>query len=175
MHMFLVRSLSIVMSATIALLIDTSPGHALGIFGTQTDTFCQSYNGTTPYADQSCALYHVNGVPPALNSTGTLFNNNGFAPSAAMCPVKNTAPVANAGPNQAVALGTTVTLNGTASSDVDGSPMTYLWSFVSVPAGSGATLANPTTAKPTFLVDKAGQYVVQLVVNDGIVNSTPQL
>ena len=169
----LFRFLLVLLVAKILFAVDATPSHALGIYGSQTDTFCQAYNGTTPYADQSCALCHVNGVPPALNSTGTLFKNNGFAPSAAMCPVKNTAPVANAGPNQTVALGTTVTLNGTASSDVDGNPLTYLWSFVSVPAGSGATLANPTTAKPTFLVDKAGQYVVQLVVNDGIVNSLP--
>lgn len=169
----LFRFLLVLLVAKILIAVDATPSHALGIYGSQTDTFCQAYNGTTPYADQSCALCHVNGVPPALNSTGTLFKNNGFAPSAAMCPVKNTAPVANAGPNQTLALGTTVTLNGTASSDVDGNPLTYLWAFVSVPAGSGATLANPTTAKPTFLVDKAGQYVVQLVVNDGIVNSLP--
>jgi hypothetical protein len=96
MKTFLVRSLSIVISASLALLVDASPGHALGIFGTHVDTFCQSYNGTTPFADQSCAPCHVNGVPPASNSTGIIFKNNGFAPSAAMCPVKNTAPVANA-------------------------------------------------------------------------------
>lgn len=173
MNTFLARSLSVVMCATVALLVDSSPSHALGSFGPGVDTFCQAYNGTTPYADQSCALCHVNGVPPALNSTGTLYKNNGFAPSAAMCPVKNTAPVANAGPNQTVAVGTTVTLNGSGSSDIDGNPLTYQWSFVSVPTGSGATLSNPTNVKPTFLADKPGQYVVQLIVNDGIVNSTP--
>lgn len=173
MNTFLARSLSVVMCATVALLVDSSPSHALGSFGPGVDTFCQAYNGTTPYADQSCALCHVNGVPPALNSTGTLYKNNGFAPSAAMCPVKNTAPVANAGPNQTVAVGTTVTLNGSGSSDIDGNPLTYQWSFVSVPTGSGATLSNPTNVKPTFLADKPGQYVVQFIVNDGIVNSTP--
>ena len=169
----LFRFLLVLLVAKGLVAVDATPSHALGLFGTQTDTFCQSYNGTTPYADQSCALCHVNGVPPALNSTGTTFKNNGFAPSAAMCPVKNTAPVANAGPNQTVALGTTVTLDGTASSDVDGNPLTYQWSFVSQPAGSGATLANPTTAKPTFLAGMAGQYVIQLIVNDGLVNSLP--
>ena len=93
----LFRFLLVLLVAKGLIAVDATPSHALGSFGTQTDTFCQSYNGTTPYADQSCALCHVNGVPPALNSTGTLFKNNGFAPSAAMCPVKNTAPVANAG------------------------------------------------------------------------------
>jgi hypothetical protein len=169
----LFRLLLVLLLAKILVAVDATPSHALGSFGPGVDTFCQAYNGTTPYADQSCALCHVNGVPPALNSTGTLYKNNGFTATAAMCPVKNTAPLANAGPNQTVALGTTVTLNGTASSDVDGNLLTYHWSFVSVPAGSGATLANPTMAKPTFLADKPGQYVSQLIVNDGIVNSTP--
>ena len=169
----LFRLLLVLLVAKSLVAVDATPSHALGLYGTQTDTFCQSYNGTTPYADQSCALCHVNGVPPALNSTGTTFKNNGFAPSAAMCPVKNTAPVANAGPNQTVGLGTTVTLDGTASSDVDGNPLTYQWAFGSKPTGSSATLANPATAKPTFLADKAGQYVVQLIVNDGLVNSLP--
>jgi len=156
-----------------ALVLHVSPVFALGSFGPGVDTFCQAYNGTTPYADQSCALCHVNGVPPALNSIGTIYKNNGFKPSAEMCPVTNTPPVANAGPNQTVALGTTVTLNGTASSDIDGNPLTYQWSFTTIPTGSGATLSGSSTAKPTFLTDKAGQYVVQLIVNDGIVNSPP--
>jgi len=34
-------------------------------------------------------------------------------------------------------------------------------------------LTNPTTAQPTFVADTAGDYVVQLIVNDGQVNSTP--
>ncbi|HLZ33513.1 MAG TPA: PKD domain-containing protein [Nitrospira sp.] len=85
----------------------------------------------------------------------------------------NTAPVANAGPNQTVAVGATVTLDGSGSTDAEGNPLAYQWSFVSVPTGSAATFSNPTAAKPTFVADKAGQYVAQLVVNDGTVNSLP--
>lgn len=171
MKTFLTRSLTIFTIAAIAIIVDASPGHAIGSFGTSVDKFCQTYNGTTPYADQGCALCHVNGVPPALNNTGTLYKNSGA--TSAMCPVTNTPPVANAGPNQTVLLGTTVILDGTASSDIDGNSLSYKWSFTSIPTGSGATLANSTTAKPTFLADKAGQYTVQLVVNDGSVNSAP--
>jgi hypothetical protein len=85
----------------------------------------------------------------------------------------NLAPVANAGPDQAVNVGQTVTLNGSGSNDPNGDPLTYSWSFVSRPAGSGAVLTNATAAQPTFVADAAGEYVVQLIVNDGQVNSAP--
>ena len=87
--------------------------------------------------------------------------------------VANRPPTANAGPNQTVNVGVTVTLDGTGSSDLDGNPLTYSWSFVSRPAGSAATLTNPTAARPTFVADAAGQFVVRLTVNDGSVNSAP--
>lgn len=84
----------------------------------------------------------------------------------------NSAPVANAGTNQNVATGSTVTLNGSASSDADGDLLTYSWSFTSVPTGSSATLSSTTAASPTFTADVDGSYVVSLTVNDGTVNST---
>jgi len=88
-------------------------------------------------------------------------------------PVVNQPPVANAGPDQAVLVGDTVTLNGTASSDPENDTLAYRWSLTSVPAGSGATLADATAATPTFVADIAGGYVVQLIVNDGEFDSSP--
>jgi len=85
----------------------------------------------------------------------------------------NHPPTANAGPDQAVTTGSTVHLNGAGSSDPDGNPLTYAWSFVSVPAGSAAALSNAAVVNPTFAADMPGTYVVQLIVNDGLVNSAP--
>ena len=85
----------------------------------------------------------------------------------------NTPPVANAGPDQTAFVTQTVTLDGSKSSDVDGDPLTFFWSFVSRPAGSSATLSDPTAVKPAFIVDAEGTYVVQLVVNDGFEDSAP--
>ena len=81
--------------------------------------------------------------------------------------------MANAGPDTTALIGATVTLNGAASSDVDGDPLTFAWSFVSRPDGSGATLSDPSSATPVIAIDVFGVYVVQLVVNDGTVDSTP--
>jgi hypothetical protein len=85
----------------------------------------------------------------------------------------NRAPIANAGADQSVAVGDTVLLNGSGSSDADGDPLTHQWSFLSRPAGSSATLLAATTAAPSFLADRAGNYVVQLIVRDGTLNSAP--
>ena len=85
----------------------------------------------------------------------------------------NTAPVANAGPDQNVDVDDLVTLTGAGSSDANGNPLTYAWTLTTVPEGSTATLTGATTVSPTFTADLAGTYVASLVVNDGTVNSAP--
>src|SRR5205823_1300125 len=85
----------------------------------------------------------------------------------------NSAPVANAGPNQTTAINALVTLNGSSSSDMDGDPLTYAWSMISRPANSVAVLMAANTVSPVFIADKPGTYIVQLFVNDGKVNSLP--
>lgn len=85
----------------------------------------------------------------------------------------NDAPVANAGPDQNVAVDDVVTLTGAGSFDVNGNPLTYAWTLTTKPGGSTATLTGATTVSPTFTADLAGTYVASLVVNDGTVNSAP--
>ena len=83
----------------------------------------------------------------------------------------NAAPVANAGAAQNVVAGSTVTLNGAASSDANRDALTYAWTLTSKPPGSAAALTNATAVAPTFVADRAGTYVATLVVNDGKLNS----
>ncbi len=96
----------------------------------------------------------------------------------------NNAPVANAGLSRAVDELTpapafapvTVTLDGSASFDADGHPMTFQWRQTS---GPPVTLSDVTARQPTFtapLVARAAspaQLVFQLNVFDGTVASAP--
>jgi len=94
-------------------------------------------------------------------------------PSQVTISSENLPPVANAGTSQSSVVGEAVSLDGSASHDPDGDPITYQWSFVSVPSGSVAAIVSPTSAVTSFVPDLAGTYVVQLIVNDGFVNSQP--
>ncbi|MCK6371669.1 MAG: PKD domain-containing protein, partial [Gammaproteobacteria bacterium] len=85
----------------------------------------------------------------------------------------NSRPVANAGRDEPGYTGILLQLDGSASVDPDGQPLSFSWSFVSRPAGSTATLADATTVRPSFTPDVTGDYEVQLVVSDGSVSSTP--
>jgi ribosomal protein L14 len=82
------------------------------------------------------------------------------APAAANKP-----PVANAGSDIGLILPiTSTTLNGTASSDPDGTISSYSWTNISGP--SIAVIVNANTATPTVSDLTAGQYVFQLTVTD---------
>jgi len=109
--------------------------------------------------DQTCTVTNGSGTINGANITVTVACNN------------NTAPIANAGPDQTVRTGDTVTLDGSASSDANGDSLTYSWTLVSIPTGSAAALSNAATVNPTFIADVAGSYEIRLIVNDGTTDS----
>ncbi len=81
----------------------------------------------------------------------------------------NQIPTAIAGADQSVAEGTLVKLDGSLSSDPDGSPLTYKWT-----APAGISLSSNASSKPTFTAPNVSQpttYTISLVVNDGLADS----
>lgn len=86
----------------------------------------------------------------------------------------NAAPVAEAGPDQAVvAVNSRVTLDGRQSYDEDGDLLTYAWRLSQVPPGSIAALDNPSSEQPGFVADLYGNYVAELIVSDSWAASRP--
>ena len=95
---------------------------------------------------------------------GLVIQINGEAPSS----TANHPPVSNAGPDQTVEVGETVTLDGRGCSDPDGDVLSYRWI---VPAG--ITLSSKTNIQPRFAATTAGVYTLALVSNDGEIDSAP--
>ena len=87
--------------------------------------------------------------------------------------VTNSVPIADAGVNQNVQVGTTITLDGTASTDANSDTLSYKWAMIGRPATSTASLTSTSSPYPKFTADVMGIYTVTLVVNDGMVDSTP--
>ncbi len=106
-------------------------------------------------------------IPAVLGLTAC--GGGGSSPVNPPPPVSNTLPVANAGANQTVLVGTVVTLDGSKSAPT---PLNYSWSFTS-PTANKPILDITDPVKPTFTASVAGVYVISLVVNDGKVASLP--
>lgn len=100
-------------------------------------------------------------------------NNNDSSIGNTGAITTNTLPVANAGNDQSIDLGAIVTLDASTSSDADGDSLTYHWSISSAPSSSIANLSVDSGVSINFTPDFSGNYVIQLVVNDGTGDSAP--
>src|SRR6185369_11486575 len=65
----------------------------------------------------------------------------------------NQVPIANAGADRVISVGIRETISGGASSDPDGSALTYRWALVSKPAGSTVVLSGVTARDASLVPD----------------------
>ncbi len=90
-------------------------------------------------------------------------------------PAPDQQPVAEAGNSVTVDTGETAFLNGVNSFDPEGDPLTYHWSFSSLPASSllddADIVQSPSSPEASFTPDRDGRYDVALTVNDGNLDS----
>jgi len=75
-------------------------------------------------------------------------------------------------------IGSIIQLDGRGSFDPDGTTVRHSWRFVQLPIGSALTDTSFRDIRPngtavSFIPDKTGQYVVELIVNDGELDSDP--
>lgn len=85
--------------------------------------------------------------------------------------IPNTAPIANAGVDKNITIGTSILLDGSKSSDIDGDTLTYDWTILSQPIGSNIVLSDTSIVNPAFTPVTPGEYSFSLVVNDGKIDS----
>jgi hypothetical protein len=85
-------------------------------------------------------------------------------------PEVNHRPIARAGSDRTVVLGTEVQLDGTRSADPDGDVLTYQWVQT---AGPQVALDNERSPRPTFTPTRPGFVRLALTVTDGQVTSMP--
>ena len=85
----------------------------------------------------------------------------------------NSAPVADVGPDTMGVIGQTIDLDGSLSSDIDLDTLSYSWSLLTAPAGSAALIENDDQMMANLTPDVTGDYVAQLIVNDGCLDSDP--
>ncbi len=76
----------------------------------------------------------------------------------------NSAPIANAGLDQTVVIGSTINLDGRLSIDPDGDIITFAWTLIDP---QEQTLTNPHANIATFAPTQTGIWEVELQVSDG--------
>lgn len=109
-------------------------------------------------------------TPPSCGSPFTLTADTTCT---ATFNLANRPPVADAGPDQTVRLGSLVTLDGGKSADPDSGPSSSLSFAWTRTAGPNVALTGTNSAKPTFTPTVKGAYTFSLTVNDGAANSAP--
>ncbi|HET6590458.1 MAG TPA: hypothetical protein VFG45_09860 [Candidatus Nitrosocosmicus sp.] len=133
--------------------------------------------------NEAVGTTNVGGIPISLLFNP--YNNNIYVANfesgnvnvVGIIPPPTIEPTADAGPDQSVKSNDIVQLNGSNSSDHNGSSLSYLWTQVS---GQPVELSDSTTSNPTFTAPEVNDYTdltFQLIVTnaEGIVSEPDEV
>jgi hypothetical protein len=124
-----------------------------------------------PSVASPCFVADFNGTYKAALMVSDI--NNTSSSDTVIVSFDNVCPVANAGGNIAAIIGDTIYLDGSQSYDANNDHLSYRWAFGSQPTQSSAMIFNADSSKCWFVLDVSGEYIVNLIVNDGMLNSNP--
>ncbi len=120
--------------------------------------------------------YHGSSQGYGLNSVDFASNRRGYAVGMYLSAVQytgtNSPPTADAGADQTVAADTSVTLDGSGSSDPDNDTLLFKWTQLDGP--HSVTISDAFAAQPTFTATDPGAYVFSLDVSDGEFTDTAE-
>jgi hypothetical protein len=71
--------------------------------------------------------------------------------------------------------GGTSALRSNGASGAEGDALPFAWALLTRPSGSQATVMNSTSVNPVLVVDRPGTYMVQCTVDDGQMDSLPDV
>ncbi len=181
-------SLPIGSNSTISVSLRNSGGNAAGcagVFVRFTTTF-GTLSNTSNVLTNSSGIASVTLTSPVVGSalvSASITTNNATgapgvgSPQTVVFTSANTAPTANAGPDQSVASAASVSLTGAGSSDPEGGALSYAWNQTggTPVALSGASTVAPSFTAPTLVAgDPAAVLVFSLTVTDPLgASSTP--
>jgi mono/diheme cytochrome c family protein len=106
-------------------------------------------------------------TPSEYSTLATWLQGLGYTTFSGSTVLQPGRPIAEPGPDRVVRFGPT-TLSAANSLYATG----YSWSITTNPGNAG-TLTNPTSATPQFTATANGTYVLQLIVSNGVLQSTP--
>jgi predicted RNA-binding protein with TRAM domain len=165
-------------SGTAELTLPSSP--PVSISGPAGGDFSVVTQPATPVISNTTTTFQVRFAPTLVGTRAALvaITNNDTNENPYIFSIQgsgsNTTPIANAGPDQSVSIGTKVSLDGGGSSDPDGhTPLTYGWRQSGGPAVS---LSSPNAVNPTFTApDSPTSLTFTLSVTDsfGLADPTP--
>ena len=109
-----------------------------------------NYNNNNHFSSFDIVPYHQTSlaIPNLQTNNNNISTSGSNDTSINFVPTVNHSPVANAGADQTVNAGDTVTLNGSKSTDPDGNIVSYLWKQIEGPT---VDLYNNTNSTANFL------------------------
>ncbi len=136
---------------------------------------CSSGSGSSDGSASCQTVCTTERVCPISGNSGcatyTMCFDRGSGCNIASGGADNIAPVANAGLDQDTLVGTTITLDSSASGDLNGDTLGHQWVLLSSPPDTTASLGNANSSMPTFTPDVTGAYVFGVRVDDGMESS----
>ena len=119
-----------------------------------------------PYTGALMVDVNQDGALDLIASDSGLNSGGSVGVRVFLSKIGNAPPIPRAGTDQTVLVGTTVHLDASNSSDVDGKVAGYKWNITSAPVGSTSTFNDSTVKTPTLLAQKIGYYALTLAVKD---------